>query len=210
MLKINESLQIRWLGHGGLNIDYAGMHIYIDPYKAGEGTADYILVTHSHDRHLSAEDINRLRKDSTFLVLPADATKHAQGGTILVQPGVSFNLYGLVIETTPAYNLMGKPYHPKSKKWVGYILNLGGTRVYHAGDTDDIPEMKKLKVDVAFLPISGRSVMTAKKAAEMVNHFKPGIAVPIHWDGSPSAMQDAAIFKKNYKGDARILRPEGS
>ncbi len=208
MLIINDSLNISWLGHGGLRINFKDKQIFIDPYKVSEGSADLILVTHSHLRHLSVEDINRLKKDNTIVCVPGDAGEVYNGGNIVVRPDVSFNLYGIPVYTTPAYNLSAKPYHPKSKSWVGYILDLGGTRIYHAGDTDDIPEMKKLKVDIAFLPISGRSVMTTRKAAEIANKFKPGIAVPIHWDDTPKSRQDAALFKKNYKGETKILKPE--
>ena len=165
MLIINDSLDVSWLGHASVRIRYREKQIFIDPYKIEHGTADIILITHSHLRHLSADDINRLKKDNTIVCVPADAGEIYHGGNIVVKPGVSFNLYGIQIETTPAYNLAAKPYHPKSKQWVGYIVNLGGTRIYHAGDTDDIPEMKKLKVDVAFLPISGRSVYEHKKGS---------------------------------------------
>ncbi|NIP38806.1 MAG: MBL fold metallo-hydrolase [Candidatus Dadabacteria bacterium] len=208
MLIINDSVNISWLGLSSLRINFRDKQIYIDPYKVSGGSADLILITHSHLRHLSVEDIKKLKKGNTIVCVPGDAGEIYDGGNIVVKPGVSFNLYSIPIQTTPAYNLSGKPYHPKSKKWVGYILDLDGTKIYHAGDTDDIPEMKKLKVDVAFLPISGRSVMTAKKAAEIANKFKPPIAVPIHWDNSPNSLQDASLFKKNYKGESKILKPD--
>jgi len=208
MLKLNESLDITWHGHGSLRINFADKQIFIDPYNVREGSADIILITHSHSRHLSKEDINKIRKENTIFAVPYDSADLIKGGNIIVKPGVQFNLYGVIIETTPAYNLSGRPYHPKSKKWVGYILNLNGTRIYHSGDTDDIPEMKNLRVDIAFLPISGRSVMSTKKAADIANKFKPKIVVPIHWDSSRKSIQDAAIFKKHFRGETRILKPE--
>ena len=208
MLKLNESFDITWHGHGSLRINFADKQIFIDPYNVREGSADIILITHSHSRHLSKEDINKIRKENTIFAVPYDSADFINGGKIVVKPGVQFNLYGVKIETTPAYNLSGRPYHPKSKKWVGYILNLNGTRIYHSGDTDDIPEMKKLKVDIAFLPISGRSVMSIKKAADIANKFKPEIVVPIHWDSSRNTIQDAAIFKRHFRGETKILKPE--
>lgn len=208
MLKLSESSDITWYGHGSLKINFDNKIIFIDPYNIDEGSADIILVTHSHNRHFSKDDINKIKKTNTIFAVPYDSADLIEGGKIVVKPDVKFNLYGVTIETTPAYNLSAKPYHPKSKNWVGYILNLNGTRIYHSGDTDDIPEMKKLKVDIAFLPISGRSVMTAKKAARVANKFKPAIAVPIHWDSSAKSIQDAAIFKKNFDGETRILKPE--
>ena len=208
MLKINQSLDITWHGLASLRINYNDKQIYIDPYKTGEGSADIILITHSHDRHFSKEDISKIKKGNTICAVPGDCSDLINGANIIVKPGVQFNLYGVQIETTPAYNLSGRPYHPKSKKWVGYILNLNGTRIYHSGDTDDIPEMKKLKVDIAFLPISGRSVMSIKKAADIANKFKPEIVVPIHWDSSRNTIQDAAIFKRHFRGETKILKPE--
>ena len=208
MLKINESLDIAWNGHSSLEINFAGKQIFIDPYKVTEGSADIILVTHSHNRHLSKEDINKIRKENTIFAVPHDSADIIKGANVVVKPGVQFDLYGIHIETTPAYNLSGKPYHPKSKKWVGYILNLNGIRIYHSGDTDDIPEMKKLKVDIAFLPISGRSVMSTKRAADIANIFKPKIVVPIHWDSQRNSVQDAAIFKRIFKGETKIMKSE--
>ncbi len=208
MLKINDSLEISWHGLSSLRINFRDKQIYIDPYNVSEGSADIILITHSHNRHLSKEDISRIRKSNTIFAVPNDSAGSIKGGNIVVKPGVQFNIFGVQIETTAAYNLSGKPYHPKSKKWVGYILNLNGIRIYHSGDTDDIPEMKNLKVDIAFLPISGRSVMSTKKAADIANKFKPKIVVPIHWDSARSSVQDAAIFKRHFRGETKILKPE--
>jgi len=208
MLKINQSLDITWHGHASLRINFAEKQIFIDPYNVGEGSADIILVTHSHNRHLSEEDINKIKKGNTIFAVPYDSADFIKGANIVVKPDVQFNLYGIQIETTHAYNLSGKPYHPKSKKWVGYILNLNGIRIYHSGDTDDIAEMKNLQVDIAFLPISGRSVMSAKKAADIANKFKPEIVVPIHWDSSRNSIQDTAIFKRHFRGETKILKPE--
>ncbi len=207
MLKVNESTEIIWHGHASLEIKYKDKLIFIDPVKIKDSKADLILITHSHFNHFSMDDIEKIRKDHTILAIPKDLADNIDGGIIVAKPGIEFTVYEVSVETTPAYNLSGKPYHPKSREWVGYILNLSGLRIYHSGDTDDIPEMKRLKVDVAFLPVSGRSVMNAKKAASIANKFKPGFAVPIHWDNSASSIQDAAIFKKYYKGETKIIRP---
>ena len=143
MLIINDSLTVSWLGHGGVKIEFDGKQLFIDPYNVTEGSADFVLITHSHDRHLSLDDINKIKKDDTVFVVPYDAVDLFSGAVIGVKPHVHMNIYGIQIDTTPAYNLLAKPYHPKSKNWVGYIISLGGTRIYHCGDTDDIPEMKK-------------------------------------------------------------------
>lgn len=126
-----------------------------------------------------------------------------------MKPYSAINIHGVRISAVPAYNLGGKPYHPKSYNWVGYIVNINDIRIYHSGDTDDIPEMKVIKnVDAAFLPVSGRSVMNARKAASAANVFKPKLAVPIHWGSNGGTMQDAAVFKKFFKGNSILIKPE--
>ena len=209
MLTINKTIAVKWYGHSSVKLEYNSRAIFIDPLNVGSEKADYILITHFHQNHYSLGDIKKLKKENTIIVTPVDCPAEIPGSVISMKPNTSVTLHKITITAIPAYNLGGKPYHPRSNNWIGYILDIDGTRIYHSGDTDDIPEMKKIKnIDLALLPVSGRSVMNARKAAEVANSFKPNIAIPIHWDHDRSLMQDAAIFKKLFKGNTFIMKPE--
>jgi L-ascorbate metabolism protein UlaG (beta-lactamase superfamily) len=124
-----------------------------------------------------------------------------------MKPGEVKQWEGFTIETLPSYNT-DKDFHPKKNNWLGFILTVDGVRIYHPGDADFIPEMKGLKADIAFLPVSGTYVMTAKQAAEAARAIKPKIAVPMHYGAIVGSDQDAAEFKKLLQGevDVRILK----
>ena len=157
-----EIENIKWLGHAAFKISGPPL-IYIDPWKLRDSEpAELILITHSHYDHFSLEDIAKIRTDDTTIVAPKDCK--TPGNVKYVLPGDTLKLKDVEIEAVAAYNL-GKSFHPKSNQWVGYIINIKGTRIYHAGDTDFIPEMETLKVDVALLPIGGTYTMDAEEAA---------------------------------------------
>jgi L-ascorbate metabolism protein UlaG (beta-lactamase superfamily) len=110
--------------------------------------------------------------------------------------------------TVPAYNL-DKKFHPKGNNWVGYIITLSnGQKIYHAGDTDFIPEMRKVITDIALLPCGGTYTMTAQQAAEAANIFKPKVLIPMHWGEVVGSKADAEEVKKLFKGETVILKPE--
>ena len=208
MLTLNDDLIIYWHGQACLEIQVGDKRIFIDPFHIKEGIADIILITHFHSSHFSKEDINKLRKDNTVIITPIKSPIDFQGSMILMKPYASVSIGNIYIKAIPAYNTGGKPYHPRSYNWLGYVLVINNTSIYHSGDTDDIPEMKKLNgIDVAFLPVSGTSVMNAQRAALAANNFKPKLAVPIHWGNNKGSIQDAAIFKKLYKGNAALIKP---
>ncbi|HEY3346824.1 MAG TPA: MBL fold metallo-hydrolase, partial [Nitrospirota bacterium] len=122
-----------------------------------------------------------------------------------VAPGDKLNEKGIDIETVPAYNT-NKAFHPKSNRWVGYIFTVEGERLYIAGDTDYIPEMKSIKCDIAFLPVSGTYVMTAEEAVQAAQDIKPKVAVPMHYGTLAGTVADAERFKKLYKGESFIFK----
>ncbi|RLG02733.1 MAG: MBL fold metallo-hydrolase, partial [Thaumarchaeota archaeon] len=131
----------------------------------------------------------------------------------LVRPGDKVEVKGAKIEAVPAYNVNkfrspGVVYHPKEEGSVGYVIELDGVRIYHAGDTDFIPEMRNLEVDVALIPVSGTFVMTAEEAAEAVNTFKPKVAIPMHYGAIVGDKSDAERFKKLAEVDVVILEKE--
>ena len=209
MLTINDKIGIKWYGHSSISLSFDSKRLIIDPFKISSDKADYILITHFHPSHFSRDDIIKLRKENTIIVTPVNCPDEIRGSVISMKPNTSVKLHDVIINAVPAYNLGGKPYHPRSSNWVGYIIEINNTRIYHSGDTDEIPEMKNIRnIDLALLPVSGRSVMNAKKAAEAAAKFKPRLVIPIHWDYERTSMQDAAIFKKLYKGDTFLMKPE--
>ena len=200
--------KIHWLGHDSFRID-GEKTIYIDPWKLKPGRkADLILVTHDHYDHFSPSDIAMIQGDKTEIVCPASSKQKLTGKIHMVVPGDKLNLRGIAIEAVPAYNI-GKQFHPKGNLWVGYIITVEGTRIYHAGDTDLIPEMSDIKCDIALLPVSGTYVMTAEEAVKAADIIKPNIAVPMHYGTIVGSDADAEYFKRKASMDVKVLPKEG-
>lgn len=198
--------KISWLGHDG--ILYQGQKtVYFDPFEiAGGPPADLILISHDHFDHCSPDDVKKIQTKDTIILTEADSAKKLSGQVEVIKPGETKTIQGLTVEAIPSYNT-NKDFHPKTKSWLGFIVTLNGVRVYHTGDTDFIPEMKTIQADIAFLPVSGTYVMTAKEAAEAAKVLKPRIAVPIHYGAIVGTAEDAREFKELLKGiiDVRIL-----
>ena len=198
--------RMKWLGHDTFLIDYENKVIYIDPYqlKGNPPKADYIFITHSHYDHFSKEDIDKIIKDDTVIIGPADVISEVKTGkTVLAEIGKENKLDGFSFKSIPAYNT-NKEFHPKANKWVGYIIDIGGVKIYHAGDTDRIPEMKGLGVDIALLPVSGTYVMTAEEAVEAAKDIKPDIAIPMHYGAIVGSSADAEKFAELLKGNIQV------
>ena len=185
--------------------------IYVDPLEISNDAhdADYILITHDHYDHFSPENIRKVAKADSILVVPEKMIDKAQevagdvGKIETVKPGVYRELNGLEFETVPAYNLL-KPFHPKSAEWVGYVLRIDGKRIYIAGDTDATKEAKAVKCEVALVPIGGTYTMDAKKAAELVNAICPNVAVPVHYGSIVGKPADGDIFAQNVKDPIKV------
>ena len=170
-----------------------GKVIYIDPVEVGKtDKADYILITHAHPDHFSIKDIKKLLKAETKIVCSKGASKKLtdiENQIKIVKPKEQLRFEEFSIETTLAYNtksvFLWIKAHPKSKENVGYVLTLkDGLRIYHAGDTDYIPEMKELSaIDVALVPIGGDNLtMNEEEAAKIINEIRPKIAIPMHYE----------------------------
>jgi L-ascorbate metabolism protein UlaG (beta-lactamase superfamily) len=201
-----ETKHIHWLGHSAFRIEDGSTQIYIDPFKlpANLPKADIIFITHAHYDHFSAEDIAKIKKDGTIIVATKDVTSKIGKGTVTVVPGQNYTVGNLKVMTVPAYNL-DKKFHPKGNNWVGYIITLSnGQKIYHAGDTDFIPEMRKVITDIALLPCGGTYTMTAQQAAEAANIFKPKVLIPMHWGEVVGSKADAEEVKKLFKGETVI------
>lgn len=195
-----EDIQV--LCHSSIKINKEKV-IYIDPFKIDKNynDADIIFITHDHYDHYSEEDIDKVKKQDTIIVVPEGLlTKLSRKGIrkdyiITVEPNKEYMTEGIKFETIPAYNT-NKQFHPKENEWVGYIIEIKGIRYYVAGDTDITEENKKVKCDVAFVPVGGTYTMDFKEAAELINEIKPKIAVPIHYGNIVGTNQDAIDFVK--------------
>ena len=177
--------------------------IYIDPFKIDKdyNDADIVFITHDHFDHYSEEDIDKVINENTTIIIPEELlTKLLRKGInknaiITVEPNEKYMVQGIKFETIPAYNT-NKTFHPKENGWVGYIITLDDIRYYIAGDTDITEENRKVKCDVAFVPVGGTYTMNYSEAAELVNIIKPKIAVPIHYGSIVGTKQDATNFIK--------------
>ena len=206
-----ENIEV--LCHSSIKINKEKV-IYIDPFKIDKDykDADIIFITHDHYDHYSEEDIDKIKKENTIIVAPEELiTKLLNKGfqknyIITVKPNKKYQVEGIEFETIPAYNIK-KQFHPKENEWVGYILELNGVKYYIAGDTDITEENKKVKCDVAFVPVGGTYTMDAKEAATLVNEIKPKIAVPIHYGSIVGTKEDAINFLKllNPEIESKIL-----
>lgn len=202
MKKITDN--IHWFGHDTFKITGEKI-IYTDPFKVKErDIADIILITHEHFDHCSTDDITKVRGPKTFIVAPRDCIKKFSGNTKPVKPGDRINVEGIDIEVVPAYNT-NKQFHTKDKGWVGYIFTLNGQRIYLAGDTDHIPEMKTFRADIALLPVSGTYVMTPEEAVQAALDIKPKIAIPMHYGSIVGSKSDGQRFADGLKGKIEVV-----
>jgi len=200
---------IHWLGHDTFRID-AEKVIYTDPFKIKDGKkADIILITHEHFDHCSPEDVKKIQQDKTIIITTPDCGAKLKGNIKTVKPGDRLSVEGVEIEVVPSYNI-NKKFHPKEKNWVGYIFKVRDIKIYIAGDTDYIPEMKSLKTDIALLPVSGTYVMTAEEAVKAALDIKPRVAIPMHYGSIVGDEKDARRFMEGLKGkiEVKILKKE--
>ena len=197
--------------HSSVRIQDGAKVVYVDPFhiKGTPHDADYVLITHDHFDHFSTEDIEKVSKPSTILVVPgtmmgkAREVAGAVGDIRMVKQGESGDIDGLAYETVPAYNI-GKAFHQKSAGWVGYILMVEGKRIYVAGDTDRTPENEKVVCDIAMIPIGVTYTMDAKEAAGLINVMKPQVAIPIHYGSVAGSKGDAKVFKKHVDSGIQV------
>ena len=200
---------IHWLGHDAFRIDGEKV-VYIDPYQIKDGPkADIILVSHEHFDHCSPEDIQKIRQATTIIVTEKGSAKKLKGDVRTIKPGESILVGKVKIEAIPSYNI-DKQFHLKKNGWLGFVLEMDGMRIYHAGDTDFIPEMKNLNVDIALLPVSGTYVMTADQAIKAAMAIKPKLAIPMHYGSIVGGAEDAIKFKESLAGkvEVKILNKE--
>lgn len=206
-----KGVKISWLGHAGFRIVGEGKTIYMDPFKIKGGpAADIILVTHNHFDHLSVDDIKKVSSPQTLII----GSKECEAKLRLlglehkiVKPGMDMDISGVKVEAVPSYNV-SKSYHPKVDGKVGYVVTVGGVKIYHAGDTDRIPEMASIKPDVSFLPVGGTYTMDAEEAAQAAKDIGVGIFIPMHYGAIISDKSEAERFRNILGENAVILEAE--
>ena len=195
---------IHWLGHDTFRIEGEQL-IYTDPFNIKKkDKADIILITHEHRDHCSPEDVKKIQGPDTIIVTPGDCAVKLKGNIKIVKPGDKIEVRGVKIEAVPSYNT-NKQFHTKDRGWVGYVFTVKGQRIYIAGDTDRIPEMKNIRTDIALLPVSGTYVMTADEAAQAALDIKPKVAIPMHYGSIVGTKEDAQKFAEKLKGKIEVV-----
>jgi L-ascorbate metabolism protein UlaG (beta-lactamase superfamily) len=209
-------LKITFIGHGTLKFVYRDKVVHVDPWSrltdySKMSKANLILVTHEHGDHLDTKAINTLQDEQTRLVLTKACAEKVAGGTVMKNGDVK-TIEELRIEAVPAYNIVhkrsgGEPFHPKGRG-NGYIVTFGKTRMYVAGDTENIPEMKKLKkIDIAFLPMNLPYTMTPEMVADAAKAFKPKILYPYHYGQTdPKTLINLLKDSKNIEVRIRKMK----
>jgi L-ascorbate metabolism protein UlaG (beta-lactamase superfamily) len=201
--------KIHWLGHSSFFIESSKVNIYIDPFKLKDDLpkADIILITHDHFDHCSGEDVKKIHQFDTIIVGPKAIASKLSYPIKTIKPGELMRLDDVVIDAVHAYN-PDKKLHPKSDDYLGYIVSVDNTKIYHAGDTGYIPEMKNIKADICLLPIGGTYTMDAKEASQAADMINPKIAIPMHFGSIVGQKSDAEEFKKLSRVHVKILTQE--
>ncbi|MHA1728903.1 MAG: MBL fold metallo-hydrolase [Promethearchaeota archaeon] len=189
-----KGIKFRWLGHDAFLIQVKGKNIYLDPYQLTNKDlpkADIIITSHEHFDHCHPESINIISTENTILIGPKICQEKLQNEIEIKKEVKELNPYGelqideLKFSAIPAYNFHrfrspGNPFHPKESNHIGAIIHVDDIRIYHAGDTDKIDEMKDLNVDIALLPVSGTYVMDVEECVEAAKLINPKVVIPMH------------------------------
>jgi len=201
---------ITWLGHDAFRIA-ASKTIYIDPFElAGDlEPADVICITHEHYDHCSPEDVAKIQRGDTVIVAPQTCHEKLTGEVRFVAAGDEVDVDGVTVEAIPAYNVT-KPHHPREAGGLGYIITVDDTTIYHAGDSDPIPEMEDVEADIAMLPVSGVYVATAEEAVEAANKINADVVIPMHYGSIVGSRRDAERFRELWPGKVVIMEAQHS
>lgn len=198
VIKTSEgNIEVTFIGHGTLMLSFGDTVIHVDPWSklvdySKLPKADIILITHEHRDHLDTDAIAALKKEGTTVVVNSTTGDMVPGSTVM-KNGEEKVVKGLKVEAVPAYNVVhmrsgGKPFHPKGGG-NGYVITFGDKRVYVAGDTENIPEMKSMAdIHIAFLPMNLPYTMTPEMAADAAKAIKPKILYPYHFGDTDTSI----------------------
>ncbi len=195
---------IKWFGQYSLQINVNGLTVFIDPFNLPENynqKADLVLITHSHFDHLSFDDLQKVVRENTYIYAPSDAYEKLKNkgykNLVKVEPQMEFTFKNLKFETVPMYNIVKTQYHPKENKWNGYVLTIDNKRIYIAGDTERIPEMKNINADIVFMTLGQVYTMNSvQEAVEAVLDTKASLAIPVHYGMYEGTEDDAKKFSE--------------
>ena len=203
-----EDVEISWLGHATFMIKGGGKVIYFDPFVLPENPekADLILITHDHYDHCDPEKVEKLKKPDTVIITTPKAAEKLSGNVKTMREGDEIIEKGIKIKAVPAYNI-GKSFHPRGLG-LGFIIEIRDKKIYHAGDTDLIPEMSNIKTDVALLPIGGTYTMNEEEAAKAALTIKPRLVIPMHYNYIDGTSADPNHFKQIVQSSNPEIRVE--
>ncbi|MGC8652105.1 MAG: MBL fold metallo-hydrolase [Candidatus Micrarchaeia archaeon] len=206
---------LHWIGHASFYIKSGGITLYIDPFNVSErvasgNKADLILVTHAHFDHFSKLDIEKVKQKNTLIITSTQTLREGKNVRI-ARPGFKYDFEGVSIEAVPAYNIVKErlDFHPKANEWVGYVIHVDDGTIYHAGDTDFVPEMLQLKgIDLALLPMGGTYTMGVDEVVEAANAIDAKYVAPMHYKNllGREGSQLAEERFKNKVGKALLLK----
>ncbi|MBS3079816.1 MBL fold metallo-hydrolase [Candidatus Pacearchaeota archaeon] len=211
-----KNVEIQGGRNSGFLINASGIKIYIDPFQInGNEKADLILITHGHYDHFSIEDIKKIIKIGTKIIGPAELLSQVRRLRDRIdfeigEVGKKIEFNGIGIECVASYNI-NKHFHPKEEGYLGYVMDLFGVKVYHAGDSDFIPEMINIVADIILLPVGGKFAMNSEEALKAVDVIKPNFAIPMHWGSVAGTLADAERFVNGCRElgvDSRVLEKE--
>jgi L-ascorbate metabolism protein UlaG (beta-lactamase superfamily) len=189
------NVEITFLKHAGFRIKGSKL-VYIDPYNiptnSGLEKADYILATHDHFDHLDVDSIQQLSRADTILILPSGCVVRGYK-TCELALNEERDFEGISVKAVPAYNI-AKHFHPRDAG-VGWILEIDGVRIYHAGDTDYIPEMREVNTDVALIPVGGTYTMDIEDAKRAIEELVAKVIIPMHYGTLPETKVDVSVLK---------------
>ncbi len=207
-----DGLDLSLNAQSSLKIVFEGKIIYFDPFKISEvvNDANYIFITHPHYDHFSEEDILKIKNDYTKIIAPIELKEginklgFLDQNILFVSPNNKYGLDSITFETVVAYN-DNKNFHRKDSNWVGYILNLKDKRLYFAGDTDNVPEIRNISCDIACVPIGGTYTMNVDEAVELIKQIRPHTVIPMHYKTIVGSTNDAYEFREKLKDIAKVI-----
>jgi L-ascorbate metabolism protein UlaG (beta-lactamase superfamily) len=175
-------MKIECISHACFKVELAGKIIYFDPYEIPPNSekADIICASHDHYDHYDEKSAINVRKDSTVILCPSSCSKIVSSGAKGLKPGESLEIGGLTIKAVESYT-PNKNFHPKHNNWLGFIVSDGNLKIYHAGDTDVIPEMSHFTgIDYSIIPVGGTYTMDQAEGVECVKIMEPKYVIPMH------------------------------